>query len=256
MTEGAQLDRARGEQCQMSTRPRQRTRSREACLRRVRARDLIYGRRWTTRARLSSQSLKLMDRVVQPELVTPPHSCVSTLRSPKTSLMDLGPPPHKKSYTRLRRRHRSKSQVSPPSISTFAFPDPDPMALSTLSSSPHTVITLLSTPPRDAETDSEGEGGDIAARLDTMSARLRDLILEGQRALHSEAPAVAGDELRNGKLFSKTEVKSRRHRKTMSGSLGSVGRAKGSRTRSLGGLPVAFGTRGRGLDCSLSSTVG
>ena len=50
-------------------------------------------------------------------------------------------------------------------------------------------------PPEPPELDEE-EGGDndVIARLDTMSGRLRELILEGQKALGSGRPVISEGE--------------------------------------------------------------
>ena len=80
----------------------------------------------------------------------------------------------------------------------------------------------------------------MAARLDTMSARLRDLVLEGERALRSERPKISSIGWRDPSSLSRSELSGMRHRKTQSGSAGSLGRLKDLRsTGSLGGLPRA-----------------
>ena len=97
-------------------------------------------------------------------------------------------PPRASFTSKIHRRQRSKpriAQIPTRSIPTFVVHVQDqplpPLPNHTLSDdslSPH---------------GNDEEDGDASSRLDSMTVRLRELIIEGQRALCAESPMVAGE---------------------------------------------------------------
>lgn len=178
--------------------------------------------------------------------MTPSESRASTQRSLhiKSSQSSSSGLAHlaRHSPLKIHRRHRSKPRIShipSSSIPTFGFHDPN------LPPSPPHTVDLPPTPSlRAAESDDEdGLGEDVMEkRLDSMTARLRELILEGQRALSAESPVVSEEGWMDA-ADPRDDRWRRGHPKAVPVTARSAGRVRGSRrTISQGGPTLVCGT--------------
>jgi len=132
--------------------------------------------------------------VSQPELVTPAQSCTSTQRYPKSHSRTVSLSSPRTTISNLsgqnHRRRRSKARLS--HFATRSIPSFTVYTSSIPGSFPHDDIPPRSTLPQTPDSGDE-EDSVIASRLDTISERLKELIVEGQKALAAESPVISQD---------------------------------------------------------------
>ena len=117
------------------------------------------------------------------------HSSMRRKLKPQYSpLVTTSDSPHGSFTSKVHRRQRSRPRIAhipARSIPTFVVHVQD----LPLPPFPNHTLTDDSSFPQ----SNDEEDGDVSSRLDSMSVRLRELILEGQRALCAESPVVAGE---------------------------------------------------------------